>query len=218
MYSNLNRLIAEFIGTAMLTCVVIGSGILADRISSDDGVSLLMHSFSIISALVVLILVLGPISGAHFNPVVSLVSLASKVQRPGRTVGYIVAQTSGAILGAIVANVMFEIPAIQFSTHERFTAGTFLGEVIATAGLIAVIGILAAHKQEKFIVWGVAAWILSAIYFTSSTSFANPALTIARAFSDTFAGISPNSILPFIGAQLIGGLIGFLATKTVTKA
>lgn len=170
------------------------------------------------SALVVLILVLGPISGAHFNPVVSLVSLASRVQKVGRTIGYLIAQVSGALVGAILGNVMFEVPAVQFSTHERVTTGTFVGEIVATAGLIAVIGILAAHKQEKFIVWGVALWILPAIFFTSSTSFANPAVTIGRSLSDTFAGISPNSILPFVGAQLIGGLIGFLATKAVTKA
>ena len=165
----------------------------------------------------VLILVLGPISGAHFNPVVSLVALASKTQKAATTIGYIFAQVTGAVLGAIVGNVMFEVPAIQFSTHNRITSATFLGEVIATAGLIAVIGILAAHKQEKFIVWGVAGWILPAIFFTSSTSFANPAVTIGREFSDTFAGISPMSVLPFIAAQLVGGALGYLATKSVTR-
>jgi arsenate reductase len=218
MFSNLSRIIAEFAGAAILTCVVIGSGIMGDRLSSDDGISLIINAFSPVSALVVLILVLGPISGAHFNPVVSLVAFASKAQKLGRTIAYIIAQMSGAILGAVVGNVMFDVPAIEFSLHERVSAGTLLGEVIATAGLIAVIGILAAHKQEKFIVWAVAGWILPAIFFTSSTSFANPAVTIGRQLSNTFAGISPNSVLPFIGAQLVGGLAGFLLTKAVLRS
>jgi len=217
MFSNLSRIIAEFAGAAILTCVVIGSGIMGDRLSSDDGISLIINAFSPVSALIVLILVLGPISGAHFNPVVSLVALASKTQKLGRTIAYVIAQISGAIVGAMVGNVMFDVPAIDISIHERVTAGTLLGEVIATAGLVAVIGILAAHKQEKFTVWAVAGWILPAIFFTSSTSFANPAVTIGREFSNTFAGISPNSVLPFIGAQIVGGLVGYLLTKSVSR-
>jgi glycerol uptake facilitator-like aquaporin len=217
MYSNLNRLVAEFIGTALLTCVVIGSGIMGDKLSDDVGVSLWINAISPVSALVVLILVLGPISGAHFNPIVSLVSLVSRVQTLGRTVGYVIAQITGALAGAMLGNLMFDVPVVQLSSHERVTTGTFIGEIVATAGLIAVIGILAAHKQEKFIVWGVAMWILPAIFFTSSTSFANPAVTIGRSLSDTFAGISPNSVLPFIGAQIIGGAIGYLATRAATK-
>lgn len=218
MFSNLSKLIAEFVGTGILTCVVIGSGIMGDRLSSDDGISLIINAFSPVSALIVLILVLGPISGAHFNPVVSLVNWVSKTQTFGKTLAYIIAQVSGAVVGAIVGNVMFETPAIDFSTNYRVSGGHFLGEFVATAGLIAVIGILAAHKQEKFIVWGVAGWILPAIFFTSSTSFANPAVTIGREFSNTFAGISPSSVLPFIAAQLVGGAVGYFATLAVVRA
>jgi glycerol uptake facilitator-like aquaporin len=153
MFSNLSKLIAEFVGTGILACVVIGSGIMGDRLSSDDGISLIINAFSPVSALIVLILVLGPISGAHFNPVVSLVNLVAKTQKLGKTIAYVIAQISGAILGAIIGNVMFETPAIDFSSNYRVSPAHFLGEVIATAGLIAVIGILAAHKQEKFIVY-----------------------------------------------------------------
>ena len=217
MFSNLNKMTAEFIGTAVLTCVVIGSGILSDRLSADNGVSLLAHAISIIAGLTVLMLVLAPISGAHLNPIVSLVNFVAKTQNLAKTVGYIVAQFLGAIFGAVVANLMYSLPAIQISNHPRIDAGTFLGEVIATSGLIAVIGILAAMGYEKYTIAGVAGWVLSAIFFTSSTSFANPALTVAREFSNTFAGISPGSVLPFIAAQLVGGALGYAATRAVSR-
>ena len=215
MFTNLNKVTAEFLGTAILTCVVVGSGIMGDRLSNDDGISLIINAISPVSALVVLILVLGPISGAHFNPVVSLVNLVSGLQKFGKTLAYVIAQIAGAVVGALLANVMFEYPAVNFSSHDRITGATFVGEIVATSGLIAVIGVLAALKQDKFIVVGVAGWILPAIFFTSSTSFANPAVTIGRSLSNTFAGISPNSVLPFIAAQLVGGAVGYLLTRAV---
>jgi glycerol uptake facilitator-like aquaporin len=129
----------------------------------------------------------------------------------------VVVQVAGAILGAIVANVMFDQPAVQFSTNERVSPGMLLGEVIATAGLIAIIGVLSFRKQDALIPVAVAAWIGSAYFFASSTSFANPAVTIGRLFSNTFAGIDPASVAPYIGAQLVGALLGFLIVKAVDR-
>lgn len=211
------RAVAEFAGTAVLVCVVVGSGIMATNLTDDTGVALIINTFSTIFALALLILTLGPISGAHFNPAVSLVQLISRAQRPIETVVYVVVQVAGAIVGAIVANVMFDQPAVQFSTHERVSPGMLLGEVIATAGLIVVIGVLIQRKQDALIPVAVAAWIGSAYFFTASTSFANPAVTIGRLFSNTFAGIAPVSVAPYIGAQLVGALLGFLIVKAVAR-
>ena len=130
---------------------------------------------------------------------------------------FVSAQIAGAITGAVIANVMFDLQAIQISTNERVTTGTLVGEVIATAGLITVIFVLVARSQEKLIPVGVAAWIGSAYFFTSSTSFANPAVTIGRIFSDTFAGIQPGSVIPFIAAQLVGAALGVVIVKALTK-
>ena len=209
---------AEFVGTALLVCVVVGSGIMGANLSVDNGVALLINTVSTVLALALLILVIGPISGAHFNPAVSLVNVFSRLQ-PAREAGvYIVAQTVGAIVGAILANVMFDLPAFQFSTHDRVSPGMLVGEVVATAGLIAIIGILSARKQTAIIPVAVAAWIGSAYFFTSSTSFANPAVTVGRMFSDTFAGIAPESVLPYIAAQLVGAAIGAAVVAAVTKS
>jgi glycerol uptake facilitator-like aquaporin len=212
------RAIAEFAGTAVLVCVVVGSGIMATNLSDDLGVALIINTISTIFALALLILTLGPISGAHFNPAVSLVQMVSRAQKPVETLVYVVVQVAGAIVGAIVANVMFDQPAVQFSTHARVSPGMLLGEVIATAGLIAIIGVLSHRKQDALIPVAVAAWIGSAYFFTSSTSFANPAVTIGRLFSNTFAGIDPASVAPYIGAQLLGALIGFFIVKGVARA
>jgi arsenate reductase len=178
----------------------------------------LINTISTIFALVLLILIIGPISGAHFNPVVSLVELFNRSIGASKALAFILAQVLGAIAGAVVANLMFDLQAVQISTHERVTSGTLIGEVIATAGLIALIGILSARGQGKVIPVAVAAWIGSAYFFTSSTSFANPAVTVGRIFSDTFAGIDPSSVLPFIGAQLVGAAIGFGLVKFANKA
>ena len=209
------KLFAEFFGTATLVAVVVGSGVMGTQLSEDPGIALLINTVSTIFALALLITILGPISGAHFNPAVSLVQLVLKQQGVALTVFYIIAQSLGAIFGAIVANFMFDLNALQISQHERVTSGTLLGEVIATAGLVIVIRTLIDRKQDSIIAVSVAAWIGSAYFFTSSTSFANPAVTIGRIFSDTFAGIAPASVLPFIVAQLVGAAIGVAVSKSL---
>ena len=218
MIKILRKWLAEYIGTATLVCVVVGSGIMGTNLSKDSGVALLINAFSTIFALALLILIIAPISGAHFNPAVSLVQVLRREMNAVEFLSFITAQIAGAISGAIIANVMFDLEAIQISTNERVSTGTLVGEVIATAGLITVIFVLVARSQDKLIPLAVAAWIGSAYFFTSSTSFANPAVTIGRVFSDTFAGINPASVLPFIIAQLIGAMLGVALVKGVTRA
>jgi len=217
MSSTAAKLISEFVGMALLACVVVGSGIMGTNLSADPGVALLINTISTIFALAILILILGPISGAHFNPAVTLVSLANKTMQAKEALGYIAVQVAGAITGAIVANAMFDLAVIQISQNERVTTGKLIGEVIATAGLIIVIGALITREQTTLIPVVVAGWIGSAYFFTSSTSFANPAITIGRVFSDTFAGIAPISVLPFIVAQLIGAALGVFVVKSLAK-
>jgi glycerol uptake facilitator-like aquaporin len=213
----LRKWLAEYIGTATLVCVVVGSGIMGTNLSKDSAVALLVNTFSTIFALALLILIIAPISGAHFNPAVSLVQVIRREMNALEFAAFVSAQVAGAITGAIVANVMFDLQAIQISTNERVSTGTLIGEVIATAGLIVFIFVLVARSQDKLIPVAVAAWIGSAYLFTSSTSFANPAVTIGRVFSDTFAGINPASVLPFIIAQLIGAMLGVALVKGVTR-
>ncbi len=205
------RLVAEFVGTGLLVAVVVGSGIMASRLSPDDvGLQLLENSLATALGVAVLILVLGPVSGAHFNPVVSIVDAVASLGK-GLTlchaVGYVLAQIGGAICGALLANVMFGVPA-AIATTDRLSLGTVVGEVVATAGLILVILGLSRTGRPAVIAAAVGAYIGAAYWFTSSTSFANPAVTIGRIFSDTFAGIAPTSALAFVGAQLVGGAIG----------
>lgn len=217
MPTTLGKSVSEFFGTALLVCVVVGSGIMGTNLSQDAGVALIINTISTIFALVLLIFVLAPVSGAHFNPVVSLIQLFTKSQKFSETLFYIFAQITGAIAGAVLANIMFEQEALQISTRVREGFGLLIGEVIATAGLIALIGILSKRGQVNLIPLAVPAWIGSAYFFTSSTSFANPAVTIGRIFSNTFAGIEPGSVLPFIAAQLVGAGLGMLAVRAVTK-
>ena len=218
MIKILRKWLAEYIGTATLVCVVVGSGIMGTNLSKDSGVALLINAFSTIFALALLILIIAPISGAHFNPAVTLGQVLRREMNAVEFLSFISAQIAGAISGAIIANVMFDLEAIQISTNERVSTGTLVGEVIATAGLITVIFVLVARSQDKLIPVAVAAWIGSAYFFTSSTSFANPAVTIGRVFSDTFAGINPASVLPFIIAQLIGAMLGVALVKGITRA
>ncbi len=218
MITILRKWLAEYIGTATLVCVVVGSGIMGTNLSKDSGVALLINALSTVFALALLILIIAPISGAHFNPAVSLVQVIRREMNASEFAAFVSAQIAGAITGAIVANVMFDLQAIQISTNERVSTGTFIGEVIATAGLITVIFVLVARSQDKLIPVAVAAWIGSAYLFTSSTSFANPAVTIGRVFSDTFAGINPGSVLPFIIAQLVGAILGIAIVKGATRA
>ena len=203
------RLAAEFLGTGLLVAVVVGSGITAQRLSpSDVGLQLLENSLATTLGLTVLILLLAPVSGAQFNPVVTLVDAVLR-GRPRWSIAaaYIVAQTAGGIGGALLANAMFEVPP-ALSTTERATPGHLLGEVVATAILVLLIFSLVRTGRSALVAPAVGAYIGAAYWFTSSTSFANPAVTIGRIFSDTFAGIAPTSVLPFIGAQLVGAAIG----------
>ncbi|MFJ9366097.1 aquaporin [Nocardia sp. NPDC101769] len=210
------RLLAEFIGTGLLVCVVVGSGIAAQQLSAHDlGLQLLENSTATVFGLGILILMLGPASGAHFNPVVSAADWwAGRRRGTGLSatdlVAYIGAQILGGIVGAVLANIMFDQPAAQISTHHRVTTGHLVGEVVATAGLIAVIFALARTGRAALSAAAVAAYIGSAYWFTSSTSFANPAVTVGRVFSDTFAGIAPASVPAFIAAQILGAALGFV--------
>jgi glycerol uptake facilitator-like aquaporin len=207
-------LLSEFVGTALLVTIVVGSGIAAARLSPNDiGLQLLENSTATAFGLGVLILMFGPVSGAHFNPVVSAVDwLLGRNSHSGidgrRVLGYTVAQTAGAILGAMLANVMFERAAVEISTKARAGAGHFVGEVVATAALIALVFGLARTGRAALSAGAVGAYIGAAYWFTSSTSFANPAVTVGRVFSDTFAGIAPGSLPTFIAAQCVGALIG----------
>ncbi|MEU7143460.1 MIP/aquaporin family protein [Nocardia sp. NPDC046473] len=208
------RLLAEFIGTALLVTVVVGSGIAASALSpADMGLQLLENSTATTFGLAVLILVFGPVSGAHFNPVVSAADwLLGRHRGTGLVCGdvaaYSVAQIGGGVLGAMLANVMFDQRVLQIATHHRVTGGHLVGEIIATAGLVAIIFGLARTGRGALSAAAVGAYIGAAYWFTSSTSFANPAVTIGRMFSDTFAGIAPASAPGFIVAQLVGALIG----------
>ena len=213
----LKRSIAEFFGTALLVCVVVGSGILGTSLSGDEGIALVINALSTAFALALLIFVVGPISGAHFNTVVTLVEAFSRKIKDIDLLAYIPAQIFGAVAGSITANAMFNQTAIQISTQNRANSGALIGEVIATAGLIALIGILSKRGQGSVIPVAVAGWIGSAYFFTSSTSFANPAVTIGRVFTDTFAGIEPGSVLPFVAAQLVGAALGFAIAKGVSN-
>ncbi len=202
------RAFAELLGTAFLVAVVVGSGIMAVRLSPNDvGLQLLENSIATGAGLVALILAFGSVSGAHFNPVVSLVDWRLG-GLSGRELGvYSAAQVVGACLGCMVANVMFEIDAIDVSTKVRSGSGVFVAEIVATLGLLLVI-IGSGRSNHRSTPFAVGAYIGAAYFFTSSTSFANPAVTIGRTLSDTFAGIAPESVPAFVGAQLIGALVG----------
>ncbi len=209
-----HRLIAEFLGTGLLVTVVVGSGIAAAQLSAGDiGLQLLENSTATVFGLAVLILIFGPVSGGHFNPVVSaadwLLGRRSDTGLGGVEVaGYSGAQIIGGVLGALLANEMFDLPPIEISTKDRISVGHGVGEVVATAGLVLLIFALARSGRPGLSAAAVGAYIGSAYWFTSSTSFANPAVTIGRIFSDTFAGIAPGSAPLFIGAQLVGGAVG----------
>lgn len=211
-------ILAEFFGTMVLVTVVVGSGIMGTNLSDDDGVALIINQLSTSMALVLLILVLGVVSGAHFNPVVSLYELLLKKINVQRFTFYTLSQVAGAITGAILANTMFGLEALQTSTKDRIAIGNGIGEILATAGLIIVIGVLVNRNQQNYIPAAVAAWIGSAYYFTASTSFANPAVTIGRAFTDTFSGIAPSAVAFFVLFQLIGLGVGMLAVNVLKDA
>ncbi|MFD9209509.1 aquaporin [Streptomyces sioyaensis] len=208
------RAAAELVGTAALVAVVVGSGIQATELTRDVGLQLLANSIATVFGLGVLITLLGPVSGAHFNPAVTLAEWWTARRGGGSGVSlreaavYLPAQIAGAIMGAVLADAMFGEPLVKWSTHARSDGNLLLGEVVATAGLILLVFGLARTDRLRFAPVAVASYIGAAYWFTSSTSFANPAVTIGRAFTDTFAGIAPGSITGFVGAQLAGAVVG----------
>jgi len=205
---------AEFVGTAFLVATVIGSGIMATRLSDDIGLQLLENSIATGAVLVALIVALQPVSAA-FNPVVTLIEVALGELRLGVAAALIAAQVGGGFVGAVAANVMFELPAVELSTHDRAGTGVWIAEVIATFGLVVIIFGAARSGRSDTIAFAVGGYIAAAYWFTSSTSFANPAVTLSRVFSDTFAGIAPSSVPAFVLAQLVGGAVGLAFVKSV---
>ncbi len=213
---TIRSLTGEFAGSAGLAAVVIGSGIAAQTLSPGDvGLQLFENAFATALGLGVLIAVFAPVSGAHFNPVVTLVD-ALLHGRPVQSVAsYLPVQILGCITGAVVANLMFGLPAVSWATTDRASWPTLFAEVVATAGLLTVIFGLVRTGRSHLAAPAVGAYIGAAYFFTSSTSFANPAITVGRAFSDTFAGIAPTSVLPFIGAQLVGAGLAWAFVRAV---
>jgi len=210
------RLLAELLGSAFLAALVIGSGIAAQRLSPGQvGLELVENAAATAAGLFAIIVMFGPVSGAHFNPVVSLADAAFGGLRWRDAAAYLPAQVAGCITGAVAANLMFARAAVSISARGRASGAHFLSEVIATAGLILVIFALARSGRSRTAPAAVGAYIGAAYFFTSSTSFANPAITIGRMFSATFAGIAPSSVPAFIAAQIVGGLAGTLIIKVL---
>ena len=214
---NFRAVFAEFLGTGLLVAAVIGSGIMASNLSGDLLVALIANGISTVLVLGVLILTLGPVSGGHFNPVVSIALAIDQRFKAVRVVPYLVAQFAGAIAGAMLANVMFGSAAIQVSSKGMVSEGAAIGEVVATAGLVFIILNLIKSKKSELIAVAVPAWIGTAYFFTSSTSFANPAATVGRIFSDSFAGIGPQSVPSFVIAQLLGAALGIALARVFAK-
>jgi glycerol uptake facilitator-like aquaporin len=212
----MTKLLAEYLGTTLLVAIVVGSGIMATDLTKDVGLQLLVNTIATVFGLGVLILILAPISGAHFNPVVTLVDLIQGKTSAIQFFQYALAQILGAISGAFLANAMFDHAIVESATKLRSGSNLYLAEVVATAGLILVINLLVSQKNLTLIPAAVAAWIGSAYFFTSSTSFANPAVTIGRTFTDSFAGIAPECAPQFIAAQILGALIGLGLVKVLT--
>jgi glycerol uptake facilitator-like aquaporin len=208
---------AELIGTALLVAIVVGSGIMAEQLTQDSGVALLLNQLATILGLGTLIVVLMPISGAHFNPVVTLAFLVRGEISIRETVVFVLSQLLGGLAGTGLAHVMFGAELVELSTNNRLSLGTGLAEVVATAGLVATIVLLVSRSRESIIPLAVPAWIGAAYIFTSSTSFANPAVTVARMFTDSFSGISPPAALGFIGAQFIGLAVSLALIHPVTR-
>lgn len=208
------RLFAEFLGSAFLAATVVGSGIAAAELSpGDTGLQLFENAAATAAGLFTFILMFGPISGAHFNPVVSLVDAAFGGLRWRHAFAYIPAQVLGCITGAVVANVMFDLTAVSISTTHRASPSHLFAEVVATLGLLLVIFALARSRRGNLAPAAVGAYIGAAYFFTSSTSFANPAIDVGRMFSDTFAGIAPASVPSYVLVQLLGGVVAFFVIR-----
>ena len=209
----IRRLVAEGLGTAFLLAIVVGSGIMGERLAAGNAaVALLANAVATGAGLFTLIVIFGPISGAHFNPSVTLAAALNRTLRRNETFGYILAQLAGACIGVIAAHAMFGLALIQTSARARSTYGEYLGEVIATVGLLLTIRLCSRGPLAQTAA-AVALWITAAYWFTSSTSFANPAVTFARSLTDTFAGIAPNNVPAFVAAQLAAVGVAHLIAK-----
>ena len=211
------EIVAEALGTALLLAAVVGSGIMAERLSGGNvGVALLANAIATGGALFALIVAFGPLSGAHFNPVVTLaLTFDGQSARP-RALPFLVAQVVGAIVGVWLAHLMFDLPVLQLSPKERVSVGQWVAEAVATFGLVLLI-LLGARRQSPALPAAVAAYIVGAYWFTASTSFANPAVTIARALTDSFAGIAFNGVPMFIAAQCVGALLAFATARWLAR-
>jgi glycerol uptake facilitator-like aquaporin len=208
------RLLAELLGSAFLAAVVVGSGIAAQRLSpGQTGLELLENAAATAAGLFAIILMFGPVSGGHFNPVVSFVDAALGGLSWRDAAAYLPVQVAGCIGGAVIANLMFALPAVSISTKHRATPAHFLSEIVATLGLMLVIFALARSGRSRATPAAVGAYIGAAYFFTSSTSFANPAIAVGRMFSDTFAGIAPSSVPSFIAAEIVGGALAIGVIK-----
>jgi glycerol uptake facilitator-like aquaporin len=208
------RALAEFVGTMFLLIAVVGSGIAASRLSAGQaGLELLENAAATAAALAAIILAVGPVSGAHLNPVITVVDRFFQGLTSREAAAYVGAQLTGAAAGAVVANLMFSLPAVQLSTHVRTGGGLWLGEVVATFGLVLVVFGVARSGRPGVAAFAVGAYIAGAYFFTSSTSFANPAVTMARELSNTFAGIAPRSVPLFVLFELVGGSLALGAVR-----
>ncbi len=215
---NYRALLAEYLGTTILVATVIGSGIMGTNLSNDTLLILLVNALATVFILGILIVTLAPVSGAHFNPLVTIALALTNQFPPKQIFPYVISQIAGGIYGAVIANAMFGQQLFQISSKQRFETGTAIGEVVATALLLFVILALLRTERGNLISLAVPAVIGAGYFFTSSTSFANPAVTIGRIFSDSFAGIAPASVAGFIGFQILGaalalGLVKLLFTK-----
>lgn len=210
------QLAVEGVGTGLLVATVVGSGIFASQLSPDDtGLQLLENTVATVAVLVALILAFGPVSGAHFNPVVTLADVLLGGMARARSLAYVAVQIAGAVAGAVLANVMFELEPLQIATTERTGYGQWIAEVVATFGLVTVILGVVRSGRALLAPFAVGGWIGAAYWFTSSTSFANPAVTVGRMFSDTFAGIAPVDAGPFVACQVLGGLLAVTFARLV---
>jgi glycerol uptake facilitator-like aquaporin len=206
--------LTEFLGSLLLAAAVIGSGIMAERLASGNmAVALLGNTAATVTILAVLIVMFAPVSGAHFNPAVTLVALAEKKIKARRAGTYVIAQIAGCCAGAMLAHVMYELPLVQASQHERVGLGQWIAELVATAGLILVAFTSPSVKEAA---WRVPAWIAGAYWFTASTSFANPAIAIGRSLTDTFSGIRPVDVPGFIIAELAGAALGLVLLRALS--
>ena len=210
---NYRALLSEYFGTTILVATVVGSGIMGTNLSDDTLIVLLVNGLSTIFVLGILILTLGPVSGAHFNPLVTIALALTRQFPVKQVVPFVLTQVAGGIYGAVIANAMFGQSFFQISTKQRFEFGTAIGEVIATTLLLFVILSLIRTDRANLIALAVPGVIGAAYFFTSSTSFANPAVTIGRIFSDTFAGIAPGSVIGFIAFQIVGAALAVLLVQ-----